>query len=111
MKQPLLILALLLFAGAAFAQTNVKIGEKVTSADTVQVQVKVPNFSMPSTRMIYIQVDPTNSGTIQFSVGEVINDDFYAWPAGSRIPITIQSGRNELRYKASGAGQSFVITQ
>lgn len=109
--KPLLIFVLLIAAATSFAQTQVKIGQKITSADTVQVQIDVPSQNLPTQRTVYITVDQNNSGTIQFSVGDkVINNTFYAFPAGSKVPITIRKGTG-LRYKASSASQSFVITQ
>lgn len=111
MKKLFILFVLLISGFCSFAQTTVKIGEKITSADTVQVEVQLNVVRAGVTQLIYITVDASNSGTIQFAVGEVINEDNYPWPAGSKIPITIKNGKSNLRYKASAASQSFVITQ
>lgn len=93
------------------AATTIKIGEKVTSAGSSEIEVEFNATVGSSTyQTIYVTVDPGNSGTIQFSVGETIVAGHNAWPAGSRFPITIRNGIKNLRYKASGASQSFVCT-
>ena len=61
-------------------------------------------------RLIYIQVDADNSGTIQFSAGRSITSAFVAYPAGAKVPLTIRNGFDNLRYKASGSGQEFSVT-
>jgi hypothetical protein len=106
--------AIALLSFTVFQPTTIKIGEKVTSAGTSEVVVQL-NYVRPNvqngSQLIYVQLDPNNSGTIQFSVGEAIVAGHYAWPASSKFPITIKNGVANLRYKASASSQSFVVTQ
>lgn len=105
-------IALSFFATIANAQTIIKTGQQVSSADTVQVAVQLKRIQSTGTyQTIYISVDSGNSGTIQFGVKDVINSSQYAWPAGSKIILTIRNGVSNLRYKASASGQKFVVTQ
>lgn len=104
----------LLLSCTLFQPTTIKVGEKVTSAGTTEIIVQL-NYVRPNvqngSQLIYVQLDPANSGTIQFSVGEAIVAGHYAWPASSKFPITIKNGIANLRYKASATSQSFVVTQ
>jgi hypothetical protein len=105
---------LFIFVGvlATPVPTTIKIGELVTSSGTSEVEVQL-NTVRPATgvQLITVTVPSTNSGTIQFSVDETITAAYYAWPAGSKFVVSIKNGISNLRYKASGASQSFVVTQ
>ena len=87
-------------------------GCKVVSTGSSEKELQFVDLQT-ATRMdklIYIQVDADNSGTIQFSAGRSITSAFVAYPAGAKVPITIRNGFDNLRYKASGSGQEFSVT-
>lgn len=95
------------------------IGEEIMSTDTVDVEVIFRNLNGQNSQLLYIQTDANNTGTIKFSAGynmDWLNDStpptytYYAWPGGSKIPITINNGIYNLHYKASADSQIFVVT-
>src|SRR4051812_16498187 len=98
-KSVILVLLLAAFFFFPPVPTTIKIGEKVTSAGSTEVEVQLsavrPSGYVPV--LIYITVDSGNSGTIQFSVGEAIVSSHNAWVAGSKIPVTIVNGVSNLR--------------
>lgn len=114
MKKLILLFALALISYSSYCQTIVKNGGKVTLADTVQIEIQL-DIVRPSsgpTQQISIYTAPGNSGTIQFSVDQVINEtDFYEVPAGEWSFFTIKNGRANLKAKASANNQSFKINQ
>lgn len=87
-------------------------GQTVTSANTNETEVQFSDTAFTGGRDIdiIIYVDPTNSGTIQFSVEKAIDGSYHPWPAGSKIAWKINN-YNDLRYKASATGQKFVVTR
>lgn len=105
-------LALCAFASDMPVPTVVYAGYVVTSSGTTEVELQFSDLSTFSSvhTLVYVQTASTNSGTIQFSAGHTIDANYAAWPAGSRIPITISNGYRNLRYKASASSQSFYVT-
>jgi hypothetical protein len=114
MKKLFLISALFILSSfAPLAPTLINNGDKITSAGTTEVELEF-NDDQVNTRpfqTVYITIDDANTGTIQFSVGTAIDADHKAWGAGAKIVFTVRNGVKNLRYKASAASQSFVITQ
>ena len=116
MKKLILLVSLVLIL-ASFTTVNpvpitVYSGYAITSSGSTEVEIQFGDLSDIANvkTMIYVQVDAGNSGTIQFSVGRAINASSQPYAAGSRIPIGIINGTKNLRYKASGSGQTFSVT-
>jgi hypothetical protein len=89
----------------------------ITSAGTaeVEIQFNAPTLST-SWHTVYIFVNGSNTGTIQFTRqikggADIIVAGHHPFEAGDKVPITIQNGVYNLRYKASAAGQKFCVTQ
>lgn len=114
MKKILVILSLLClsFLPVPPTPTYVYIGDKITSAGTSDIELQFYNSTVmySGPQLIYIIVDSGNSGTIQFSVGVSVQSSAQPYAAGSRVPMTIYNGVQNLHYKASGASQSFSVT-
>lgn len=116
-----LILAICLLTAISSTVTPdyYNIGEQIVSSDTNDVEVIFRNLNgQNNQQLLYIYTDEDNTGTIQFSAGynmDWLNDStpptytYYPWPAGSKIPLTINNGYQNLHYKASGGAQIFVV--
>ena len=93
--------------------TTIVNNQKITSADASEVEVQfnaVAQATFPQPfQEVTIEADSANSGTIQFSVGEAIVAGHDTLAAGEKIILTIRNGYQNLRYKASGAGQIFTV--
>lgn len=95
------------------------IGEIISSDDTITNSVTFRNLSGQNNQyLLYIALDSTNTGTIKFSLNEVMdwpNDstpptyNYFEWVAGSQLRITVSTNTN-LFYKASSTNQKFVVT-
>jgi hypothetical protein len=87
-------------------------GYKVTSAGTAEVELQFSDLptSQSVKTLVYVQVDASNSGTIQFSAGRDITASYNAYAAGAKIPVSVYNGYYNLRYKASASSQSFTVT-
>jgi hypothetical protein len=108
----LLSIVLMAFTADVPVPTFIYSGYTVTSSGTSEVELEFTDLPKSSTSkiLVYIQVDDDNSGTVQFSSGRTITASFAAYDAGAKVPITITNGYFNLRYKASGASQSFTVT-
>lgn len=115
MKTLFTLLLFILLSLSVKAQTFVNVGESITSTDTVTREIIIRSvYGGQNGQLLYILVDEDNTGTLKFSSGQLSTSAMwlqYAFPAGARVPITIITGNRNLWYKASVAGQVFVITQ
>jgi hypothetical protein len=115
MKKILFLIALSVMSFAFTVDDDIDYiysGYVVTSAGDSEVVLQFSDLAQSQTTktLLYIQLDADNSGTIQFSAGQTITASFAAYDPGDRVPITICNGYTNLRYKASGASQSFTVT-
>ncbi len=113
MKKYLLILSIFFLCSfdVPVVPTSINIGEKITSAGTSDVELQFRNVYGSPFQTIYIIVDASNNGTIQFSSGIDVPAANQPYAAGSKIIMTIMNGTYNLHYKASASSQSFSVTQ
>jgi hypothetical protein len=111
MKKLIFLTLVFLCSFSPVPPTYIYVGDKVTSTGTTAVELQFYNVIGSSPQLIYIIVDESNTGTIQFSVGNEPGANAQPYAAGERIPITIINGTKNLYYKASAASNSFSVTQ
>lgn len=85
--------------------TLTKLPARIVTVATTDAEYK---FSHPSLDggelLLMIELPSTNSGTVKICVGESANnDEVPAWPAGSKIPVEIQNGDQNLWIYASAS--------
>jgi hypothetical protein len=95
-------------------------GDEVTSSGTSETVITYTDpigvgANAPVT--LYITLNSSNSGTIQFSKGSSVGASARAFAAGEKVPFTVRSTTSsgsvvvQLRYKASATNQKFTVTQ
>lgn len=91
--------------------TACKIGEEITVDGTaVEYQITETNVTLPRPSEFTITMS-TNSGTIQFSVGETPPAAQKAWATGTSFVLRgVQNGLFNIWAKGSASGQKFTIT-
>jgi hypothetical protein len=94
---------------------DVKNGSPVSTADANESMLKLvpskPITGSISPETVFIQVDPANSGTLQFAFGEPVGADHLVLAAGDKHPpITVKLNEEYIRVKGSASGQKFMIT-
>jgi len=92
--------------------TACKLGEEITIGTTpTEYLITETNAALAKTPMtLNIQVS-TNSGTIQFAVGETPPAAQKAWTTGTSFVLHgVQNGLYNIWAVASGSGQKFTIT-
>jgi hypothetical protein len=92
--------------------TSCKLGEEITiGATPVEYQISEANATLAKAPMtLNIQLS-TNSGTIQFAVGETPPAAQKAWATGTSFVLHgVQNGLYNIWAVASGSGQKFTIT-
>ncbi len=92
--------------------TTIKIGEEVTIGTTAVEYLIDETYAGLTKPMqdLPISTNSSNSGTIQFSVGETPGAGQEAVAADKKkLILGVQNGYRNLWAKASGAGQKFTI--
>lgn len=92
--------------------TTIKIGEEVT-VGTTAVEYVIDETATPVTKPtadLPIRTNASNSGTIQFSVGETPGSAQEAVAADkTRLILGVQNGYKNLWAKGSAADQKFTV--
>lgn len=99
------------------AATSVKKGQDISLVDATAVEFEYVTLPIPVPMDLFIEVDSTNAGTIQFQVlkkdtpiGPIDWTGIKAWAAGSKPYFSIENGNLNLFAKASAGTQKFVGT-
>jgi hypothetical protein len=96
----------LLMNVAVFGQTFIVNGQKITLANTNQLEIQFSNTRSVTTTA-YVQIVTSSAGV---KVGtETLTAAHHDWPAGSKIPITFTNGILNVRLKGN-SGDVIVIT-
>lgn len=86
------ILSILFGVAAIFLLTSsvtISNGDKVTLSDSNSLDIIVSSSVTTGSLLVYVQVISSASG-VQFSSNTTIDSDNYAWPTGSKVPITLK---------------------
>jgi hypothetical protein len=101
MKKLFIVLSLALCSTFAFAQTLIVNGAQVTLTNTTEIQLQFASLSQASIyRTAYVVVVQSVSG-VQIGSGETITGSHYAWPTGSKVPISFVNGQINIRVKGN----------
>ena len=91
------------------ATASCKIGDEITIGTTDTEYTIAEAGLLGNPQEVTVECLSTNSGTIQFSVGETPPVTAHAHAAGEKRVFTV-GGSKKLWAKGSGAGQKFVIS-
>lgn len=94
------------------AATTCKLGEEITIGTTpVEYLITETNITIEKSPTTLNILMSTNSGTIQFAVGETPPASQKAWATGTSFVLHgVQNGVYNIWAVASGSGQKFTIT-
>ena len=99
---------LLLLAFVLCSATTISNNEKITLASTADIEYVFGGKVGTDTKTAYISIISAATG-VQISVGEAIAAKHYAWPTGSKVPITFANGLRNIHLKGA-VSDVIVIT-
>ena len=99
---------LLLLAVILCSATTISSNEKITLASTADIEYSLSGSGSGVSRTAYINIISAATG-VQISVGEAIAAKHYAWPTGSKIPITFANDTRGIHLKGA-VSDVIVIT-